>query len=342
MVAPPFEPVPPPRYGGTELVVSNLTEQLVARGHEVALFASGDSTTRARLHPIATRSLAQDPSLRHGRKRELANFFSVAEAVTALSRGSFDIIHTHHAWWLLPFRSVLPCPLVTTLHNLLDVKQEQDCYRRCREANFVSISDSQRHGLPELNYVATVYNGIDLTKFHYFPKAEDYFAVLARITPGKGITEAIQIAKQAGVRLKIAGKIDPGDRMYFTKLVKPMIDGDQIQYIGEVDHDGKLALLGNARALIAPIQWEEPFGLFFVEALACGTPVLATPRGSVPEIIEDGVTGLVRSTVEELAQAAKRVDTLDRKVIFDFMHTGKKFAAETMAQNYLKVYQSLL
>lgn len=340
MLAPFEESVPPKKYGGTELVVYNLTEQLVKMGHDVTLLATGDSITSAKLEPIVKQSLRTDPEVKKYDLREVYKFVGLAKVVSYLQKNKFDIVHNHIGWRMLAFSDMYEMPSVTTLHGPLDISYQQKVYDLFKDANYVSISNSQRKPMPELNFVANVYNGLDISKFKFFPAAKDYFAFLGRMSPEKGPVQAIQIAKKTGSKLIMAAKVDTVDEKYFKEKVEPLIDGEQIKFIGEVDHAGKLELLGNAKALLAPIQWEEPFGLFFVEAMACGTPVITMNRGSVPELIIDGKTGFICESEDQAAEKVKIINTIDRKVCFD--HVNNNFSSERMAEGYLAAYSKIL
>lgn len=340
MLAPLEETVPPKKYGGTELVVSNLTEQLVQMGHDVTLLASGDSITSAKLEPIFEKSLRSDPEVNQFDLRDTYKFIGVGRAVSYLQKNKFDIIHNHIGWRVLAFNNLFNAPSITTLHGPLDILYQQKVYGFYKNANYVSISRSQRKPMPDLNFVATVYNGINISTFKFFPSHKDYFAFLGRMSPEKGPVQAIQIAKKAGIKLIMAAKIDAADKKYFKAEVEPLIDNKQIKFIGEVGHAGKLELLGNAKALLAPIQWEEPFGLFFIEAMACGTPVITMNRGSVPELIVDNKTGFICKNEDQAAEKIKIIDTIDRKTCFD--HVNKNFSSQRMAEGYLAAYKKIL
>lgn len=340
-VAPVIERVPPPKYGGTELVVSNITEELIRRGHDVHLFASGDSLTKAELHALYPKSLrAVDWESNYVELRDAGMHIQMGSILKSLMEGRFDVIHNHIGWRLLPFVDLLPCPVVSTLHGILTNPFTQANLYAFSHVPYVTISDAQRAPMPRLNYAATVYNGIDLAAFEFEANPDDYVAFLGRITPLKGIKEAIMAVKQANVRLVIGAKVDPIDEAYYQNEIKPLIDGKQIQFIGEVDHVGKVELLKNARALMALIQWEEPFGLFMVEALACGTPVIAIPRGSVPEIIEDGVHGYIVHSVDEAAEAIGKINAIDRQVCR--RRVEEKFTISHMVDGYEAVYRNLI
>jgi glycosyltransferase involved in cell wall biosynthesis len=340
MLAPFEEPVPPAKYGGTELVVYNLCEQLVKMGHDVTLLATGDSTTSAKLVPIFEKSLRSSPETNAIEFRDVYKYIGAGRVIDYLQKNKFDVIHNHIGWRILAMSQLLNEPTVTTLHGPLDIPSQQKVYGLFKEANYISISESQRKPMPELNFLATVYNGLDIDKFKFFPEAKDYFAFLGRMSPQKGPVQAIQIAKAAGVKLVMAAKVDIVDEKYFKEQVEPLIDGEQIKFIGEVDHAGKLELLGNARALLAPIQWEEPFGLFFVEAMACGTPVITMNRGSVPELVINEKTGFICQNEEEAIEKIKIIDTIDRKACFD--HVNANFSSEKMAEGYVAAYQKAI
>lgn len=334
------ERVPPLKYGGTELIVSNITEELVKRSHKVYLLASGDSKTSAKLIPVFSTSMRQLPEAKDMKIRDALKFIGVGKMLELLNNIKADIIHNHLGWRFLAFANFATCPVVTTLHGPLSVPYMQYIHKKFAQFNFVSISNSQRKPLPELNFVSTVYNGIDISKFEFNDKPEDYFAFLGRMSPEKGPIQAIQIAKLAGVKLKMAAKIDAVDTEYFKKEVEPLIDGKQIEFIGEIGPEEKSDFLKNAIGLIAPIQWEEPFGLFFIEAMACGTPVIACKRGSVPEIVKNGENGFIVETVEEGAKAVKKIETIDRMGCRK--HVEKYFTTEKMVDGYEKVYEKIL
>jgi glycosyltransferase involved in cell wall biosynthesis len=331
-IAPLAEPVPPEMYGGTERVVSLLTEELVRRGHEVTLFASGDSETAARLvavTPEALRLTGEDVDHYVSLMLELGMVFDGAD--------QFDVIHSHVDYFALPFARHVTTPVVTTLHGRLDLAGLPTIYGRYSEAPVVSISDSQREPLPGANWAATVYNGTDLTRFTFNETGGDYFAFVGRICPEKNIEGAIAIARQTGVPLRIAAKVDPVDADYHESVVKPLMDSRQVEFLGELGDEDKDELLGSARALLFPVDWPEPFGLAMTEAMACGTPVLALRRGSVPEVVEDGVTGFVRDSEDELAAVAHDVDRLSRRACRE--RVERHFSVDVMTDGYEAVYQ---
>lgn len=344
-VAPPFERVPPERYGGTERVVATLTEELVRRGHEVTLFASGDSRTSARLVPVVHRALWRDSQA----ALNASDALSVTLAKLARAVGEFDIIHSHldYAGFLLA-RS-LACPVVTTVHGRLDLPELYPPYSEFGGVPLVSISDAQRRPLPCANWAATVYHGIQLERYAFRPRPGTYLAFLGRIAPEKGVDTAIRIAKEAGLPLKIAAREplpfrqDPNVRTdwdYYEAEVKPLLRGPGVEFVGEIGDREKDDFLGNAAALLFPINWPEPFGLVMAEALACGTPVLALRHGSVPEIIEHGVTGFIGTTERDLVRAVAHLGDIRR--IRCRLAAEQRFSAVQMATGYERVYASLL
>ena len=306
-VAPLYESVPPKLYGGTERVVSYLTEELVREGHQVTLFASGDSVTQAHLVEACARSLRLDQEC----VDQLAHHVVLLEQVFRQA-STFDLIHFHIDYMHFPLSIRQPIPTVTTLHGRLDLPDLVPLYKMFPSMPVVSISDAQRAPLPWVNWVGTVYHGLpeDLYTFQETPGT--YLAFLGRIAPEKGVDQAIAIAQQAGMPLKIAAKVDRADREYFREVVRPLLKHPLVEYVGELGGDSKDAFLGGAYALLFPIDWPEPFGLVMIEAMACGTPVIAYPRGSVPEVLEDGVTGWIVEGIEAAVQAVGRVPAISR------------------------------
>jgi glycosyltransferase involved in cell wall biosynthesis len=334
-VAPLFESVPPKAYGGTERVVSYVTESLVEQGHDVTLFASGDSVTRARLVPVTERSLRTDrrrPDWTVWHTIMLDRVFAAAE--------SFDFIHFHVDVLHLPLARRCATPHVTTLHGRLDLPDLPPLYRHFSEQPLVSISDYQRKPLPWANWQATVHHGLphDLYDFHAEP--DDYFAFVGRVSPEKRVDRAIEIAIACGTPLRIAAKVDDADRAYFETRIKPMLDHPLIEYVGEIAQPEKNDFIGRARALLFPIDWPEPFGVVMIEALACGTPVLSYRSGSVPEVLEHGVTGFVVDDQQEAIACARGIDRIDRRQCRQAFE--QRFTARTMAQRYLEVYERLM
>jgi glycosyltransferase involved in cell wall biosynthesis len=333
-VAPLAEAVPPYLYGGTERIVSYLTEELVALGHEVTLFASGDSRTAARLDAIVPRALRLDNSVRD----------TIAPHVFMLSRlqerlHDFDIVHFHIDHLHLPIMRGAGVPFLTTLHGRLDLPEVAPLFRAHPEAPFVSISDAQRRPLPFANWAGTVYHGLPPGLLPFSPRDRGYLAFLGRISPEKGPDAAIRIARASGLPLRIAAKVDNADRAYFETVVQPMLDAPGVEFVGEITEAEKAEFLGGATALLFPIQWPEPFGLVMIEAMACGTPVVAFNRGSVPEVLEDGVSGFVVEDETGALAALHRIGTLDRAAVRGAFET--RFTARRMAENYLTLYRRL-
>ncbi|MDX2098703.1 MAG: glycosyltransferase family 4 protein [Leptolyngbyaceae cyanobacterium bins.59] len=335
-IAPLWERVPPPAYGGIELVVGLLTDELVRRGHEVTLFASGDSQTLAKLESVHPRALRLDPTIKECGIYEMLQLSQVYERAQ-----EFDIIHSHMGCTALPYANFVKTPTIHTLHGIFTPDNEK-LFTYARRQPFVSISNSQREPRLGLNCVSTVYNGINTDIYPFASKPQDppYLAFLGRISPEKGTHLAIEIAKRTGWRLKIAGKIDRVDRDYFEEQIKPHIDGDQIEYQGEANHEHKCRLMSNAVATLFPITWREPFGLVMVESMVTGTPVIAMRLGSTPEVIADGKTGFLCDTVEDCIAALDRIPTIDRRACRD--HVVANFSVQRMVEGYEAVYRSLI
>jgi glycosyltransferase involved in cell wall biosynthesis len=334
-VAPLAESVPPKLYGGTERVVAWLTEELVALGHDVTLFASGDSQTRATLVPVWPRAL------RLGRPRTdpAAAQAALLEAV-ARHASNCDLIHYHVDWVHLPLSTRLNVPFVNTMHGRLDIPGLSEMVRIFPTASLISISDNQREPLQQAAWLGTVYHGLPPDSLRPRYEAGEYLAFLGRISPEKGPEVAIRIARAAGMPLRIAAKIPKGEQRYFKERLEPSVDGDVIQLVGEVKDEPKEQFLAHAAALLFPINWPEPFGLVMIEAMACGTPVIAFRHGSVPEVIEDGVSGFVVDNEEDAAEAIKKVRTLDRRRVRAAFEA--RFTARRMAEEYVRCYQKLI
>ncbi|HXG92240.1 MAG TPA: glycosyltransferase family 4 protein [Blastocatellia bacterium] len=333
-VAPLYESVPPKWYGGTERVVSYLTEELVRQGHDVTLFASGDSETSARLVACCERSLRLDENCID----PIAHHFVMLEKVFKQAE-DFDIIHFHIDYLHFPLSARLGVPNVTTLHGRLDIADLVPLYKQFSDMPLVSISDAQRKPLAFANWQATVYHGLPDDLFTFREKPGDYLAVLGRVSPEKGIDQAIEIARRAGMKLRIAAKVDKPDREYYQSVIKPLLDDPLIEFIGEVGGKDKDEFLGNAYALLFPINWPEPFGLVMIEAMACGTPVIAYPRGSVPEVMQDCASGFIVEDIESAVTAVERVASLDRRLCREVFE--RRFTASRMAEDYLKVYRNI-
>jgi glycosyltransferase involved in cell wall biosynthesis len=333
-VSPLYESVPPQSYGGTERVVSYLTEELVRQGHDVTLFASGDSVTRARLVPGTERSLRLSSSCID----QLAHHILMLESV-AQQADDFDVIHYHIDYLHFPLSRRIEARQLTTLHGRLDIPDLVPMYREFPEMPVVSISQAQRKPLPWVNWLGTVYHGLPSTLYQFQDGPGEYLAFLGRVSPEKRVDRAIRTAERAGIPLKIAAKIDVTDREYFEDLIKPMIHPPFIEYLGEVNDREKNELLGGARALLFPIDWPEPFGLAMIEALACGTPVIASRSGSVPEILEDGMTGFIVDSLDAAVRAVQRVDSISRRTCREAFESC--FTADRMARDYVALYQQL-
>jgi glycosyltransferase involved in cell wall biosynthesis len=333
-IAPLHEAVPPKLYGGTERVVSFLTEELVAEGHDVTLFASGDSETSARLFPVWPKALRLDPSIRD----PIAPHMMLMEEVYRQA-GDFDVLHFHMDYWSFSLFGRQRTPFVTTLHGRLDLPELQPVFNMFPHAPVISISDSQRRPLPQANYVRTVLHGLPENLLTPQPKKPEYLAFLGRIAPEKRPDRAIRIARAAGIPLKIAAKIDRADAEYFETTIKPMLAGGGVEMVGEISDREKPDFLSGAIGLLMPIDWPEPFGLVMIEAMACGTPVLAFNRGSVPEIIEDGLTGYI---VEDETSAVARVQKLPGLSRANIRKRfEERFTSRRMAEDYLQVYRNL-
>ena len=333
-VPPLIEAVPPKLYGGTERVVAYLTDALVELGHEVTLFASGDSHTKASLVPIWPRALRLDPTVHD----VFAPLFMQLETVARRAH-EFDIIHCHLDYFAFPTLRLLGVPSITTLHGRLDLPELGPLYKLYHDIPVVSISDSQREPLPEANYAATIHHGLPQKSLAQGPGG-GYLAFLGRISPEKGPDAAIRIAKRAGMPLKIAAKVDKVDRDYFQNKIEPLLAGADVEFIGEIGEEQKAEFLGNAAALLFPIAWREPFGLVMIEAMACGTPVVALNNGSVPEVLENGLTGFIVNSEDQAVDAIRDVRRLDRDRIRKEFE--RRFTAQHMAQNYLKLYSRLM
>jgi len=337
-IAPLYESVPPRLYGGTERVVSWLADELVQRGHEVTLFASGDSRTHARLVSAWPRALRLDPAQPDPfalHTLELAQAFSRAD--------DFDVVHCHVDYLAFPYGRLVSTPVVHTLHGRLDLRPLIHVLTELREVPLVSISNSQREPLTglDLNWVATVHHGLPMRDVPAVTTASDgrYLVFLGRMSAEKRPDLAIAVAKRAGLPLIMAAKVDRPDREYFEREIRPQLGHPLIEYIGEVSDAEKWRLLGDALALLFPIDWPEPFGLAMIEALACGTPVVARPCGAVPEIVRDGEVGFLADTVDELVAAVKRVDVIDRARCRRWAEA--QFSVGVMADHYESVYRRL-
>jgi glycosyltransferase involved in cell wall biosynthesis len=333
-VAPLTEAIPPKLYGGTERVVSWLTEELIALGHDVTLFASGDSVTSAKLEAMWPRALRLDGSVRDPNGLHMMMLEKVCERAA-----DFDVLHCHLDYYPFSLFSRQPTPFVTTLHGRLDLPELQPVFNTFSSVPLVSISNSQRRPLPQANWVRTVLHGLPLRLLEPRPITPSYFAFLGRIAPEKGIDRAIRIAQHCGVKLKVAAKVDRADEDYYNEKIKPLMQSGHVEFIGEINDKDKPEFLSGAIALLFPINWPEPFGLVMIEAMACGAPVIAFNRGSVPEIIEDGFTGFVVEDEAGAIGAVDRLGHLSREKIRKRFE--ERFTSRRMAQDYLSTYRSL-
>ncbi|MBF2001151.1 MAG: glycosyltransferase family 4 protein [Synechococcales cyanobacterium M58_A2018_015] len=336
-IAPLWERVPPPAYGGTELVVSLLTDELIRRGHEVTLFATADSITLAKLEPGAL-----EPLRRIGATLQEAQVYDTLQLSKVYEHANdFDIIHSHVDFPALAYANLVKTPTVHTTHGIIPPWVEP-IYIKNKHQNFISISNSQRRNDLGLNYIATVYNGIDPNSYVFHPQPDNppYLAFLGRMSPEKGPHLAIEIAKRTGWHLKMAGKVDRADREFFEQQVAPLIDGKQIEFLGEANHAQKSDIMGGAVATLFPITWREPFGLVMTESMACGTPVIAMAMGSAPEVIVHGKTGFLCQTLDECIAAIDRVAEIDRRVCR--RHVEQHFSVQSMVDGYEAVYWDVL
>jgi glycosyltransferase involved in cell wall biosynthesis len=333
-VAPLFERVPPVAYGGTERVISSLTEELSRQGHDVTLFASGNSITNARLVSIV------DHAMRPQQSNAWIAYAAMQLDIVARHADEFDVIHFHTDALHFPLARYIQTPYVTTVHGRLDLPELKALYRHFINAPLVSISNSQRTPIPWANWSETVYHGMAPLCSEIDTAHGKYFAFVGRISPEKRVDRAIEIAKQCGIPLYIAAKIDSADDPYFNEAIRPLMNDPLVKFLGEINDVEKSQLLRRARALLFPIDWPEPFGLVMIEAFSCGTPVIAYRHGSVPEIMEHGVTGFIVNNQDEAISAARNIESIDRAAcrnVFD-----RRFTTAQMAGNYVKVYEKLL
>jgi len=335
-IAPLAESIPPKLYGGTERIVSYLTEELVSQKHDVTLFASADSRTKARLVP------ACESALRLSSRRiidPIAHYIRLLESVFKYA-DEFDVLHFHIDYLHFPLTRRQLIPAVTTLHGKLTIPDLVPLYREYFDMQVVSVSDSQRQPLPWIGWSGTVYHGLPKDLYHFQSQPGQYLAFIGRISPEKRPDRAIEIAKRTGVQLKIAAKVDETDEAYFQEEIKPLLEHSSfIEFIGEINEREKDEFLGNALALLFPIDWPEPFGLVLIEAMACGTPIIAFRNGSVPEIVDDSRTGFVVDTLEEAITAVQKIDSIDRRICRAAFE--ERFTARRMAQDYLAIYEKI-
>ena len=330
-----MEAVPPKLYGGTERIVSYLTEELVRMGHDVTLFASGDSVTSARLEPCWPQAMRLDETARD----YLAPHVMMVEKIARRAH-EFDVVHLHIDYLGYPIMDRSGIPFVTTLHGRLDLPVLPPLYELFAHVPVISISDSQRIPLPGANYAGTIYHGIPEGLLSQGPGDGGYLAFIGRISPEKAPDAAIRIAAAAGWKIKIAAKIDNADKAYFEEKIKHLFALPHVEYIGEINDSQKTEFLGNAAGLLFPIAWSEPFGLSMIEAMACGTPVIAMRNGSVPEVVDEGVTGFIVDNEEEAVAAVRRLSELNRDTVRRTFEA--RFSARRMAEDYLEIYSGLI
>lgn len=334
-IAPLWESVPPQLYGGTERIVSYITEELVRLGHEVTLFATGDSKTKAALKTFCPKALR----LHTGLVNRDAPLVLMLEHALGADSGRYDMVHSHLDFLGFPMSRRCNVPVVTTMHGRLDLPELVPIFEEYAEMPVVSISDAQRTPLPGANWQSTVYHGIPKDLYSLHERSGSYLAFLGRIAPEKCPDQAIEIAKRVGMPLRIAAKVDPADRDYFKLKIERLLEHPLIEYVGEINDAEKNDFLGDAAALLCPYDWPEPFGLVLIEAMACGTPVLAYRRGSIPEVIDHGVTGFVCDDLDGMAQAVAALPLIDRprcREVFE-----RRFTVERMVQDYLALYERM-
>ncbi|WDD93931.1 glycosyltransferase family 4 protein [Burkholderia sp. FERM BP-3421] len=334
-IAPLTESVPPKLYGGTERVVSYITEALVDLGHDVTLFASGDSQTRAKLEAVWPRALRLDVSIRD----RIAPHMLLMETVARRAK-DFDVLHFHMDYYSFSVFNRQDTPFVTTLHGRLDLPEQQPVFDTFDTAPVISISNAQRQPLPQAKWLTTVYHGLPETLYTPQPVEQKYLAFLGRISPEKRVDTAIRIAQRCGMPIRIAAKIDSADEEYFERQIKPLFALPHVEFIGEIADHQKAEFLSGAHALLFPIDWPEPFGLVMIEAMACGTPVIAFNRGAVPEVLEEGLTGFIVEDEIGAVAAVNRLDTLSRERVRARFES--RFTSRRMAQEYVDVYQSMI
>lgn len=334
-VAPLFEAVPPKLYGGTERIVSYLTDELARQGHDATLFASGDSKTLAKLEPVVEQALRLDKNVVDPLAHHIVQVQEVMERAH-----EFDIIHFHTDYLHFPFSAAAGYPNVTTLHGRLDIPDLQPVYRKFNRQPLISISISQRKPLPYANWIATIYHGLPLDLYKYGEGDGDYAAFIGRISPEKRVDRAIEIARRVGMKIKIAAKIDKADQQYYEREIQPLFDLPHVEYIGEIGEDRKSEFLGKAKALLFPIDWPEPFGMVMIEAMACGTPVIAYNNGSAPEVIVPGKSGFIVSSIDEAVKALNNIHLINRTVVRTIFE--ERFSAKRMANDYLAAYEKTI
>jgi glycosyltransferase involved in cell wall biosynthesis len=333
-IAPLYESVPPKLYGGTERIVAYLVEELARRGHQVTLFAAGDSTVNVPLWAGVPKSL------RLSGLDDLGAMFHLPMLSDVYDQAArFDIIHSHVDCLSFPLAQFAQVPTVSTMHGRLDLKEFLPIYRHYKDQPVISISHDQRRPLPEMNWVGTVYHGLPRNLLKFRSEPGKYLAFLGRLSPAKRPDLAIEIARRSGIPLKIAAKIDRADREYFDTSIRPLLSTSAVEFIGEINEAQKQEFLGGALALLFPVDWPEPFGLVMIEALACGTPVIARPCGSVPEVLRHGISGFIESSIYDLVEAVQKVRDIPRRTCRDEFE--RRFTVEVMADNYEQIYYQL-
>lgn len=333
-ISPLYESVPPRYYGGTERVVSYLTEELINQGHDVTLFASGDSITNANVVSHVQEALRLNPAVKDPIAHHIVQLQDIIERAN-----EFDVIHFHTDYLHFPFSALLRTPHVTTLHGRLDIPDLKYVYDRFPKQPVISISNSQRLPLPQANWIGTVYHGLPMNLYSLGAGDGDYVAFIGRISPEKRPDRAIEIARRAGIKIKIAAKVDKADEVYYEQEIRPLIEQAHVEFIGEIGEDRKNEFLGRAKALLFPIDWPEPFGMVMIESMACGTPVIAYPHGSVPEVIADNVNGFIVHSLGAAIAALENVEKLDRRTVRKYFE--EHFSAATMAKRYVQLFEKL-
>lgn len=334
-ICPLYESVPPRLYGGTERVVSYLTEELVAQGHEVTLFASGDSRTAARLEAVVAEAYRLNPAVGEPHAHHVRLLGRLAAQAA-----DFDVIHSHLDYLPFPLLRQLKVPHLTTLHGRLDLPELKPLYSEYADMPLVSISHAQRRPLPDANWARTVHHGLPPDLYEFHPEPGEYLAFIGRISPEKRLDRAIRVAQATGIPLRVAAKVDRADRDYFEAVIAPLLKDPLIEFEGEIGEQEKSAFLGRARALICPIEWPEPFGLVVIEAFACGTPVIAWPRGALPEVLRHGRTGFLVDSEQAAAEAVERIPLLDRARCRE--EARRRFSVSRMAEDYLEAYARVM
>ncbi len=332
-IAPPWISVPPKTYGGTELVISWLTEELVKRGHQVTLFATGDSKTKANLIPMWPKGLwGANLSAPHA-------VFSLLYRELLQRADDFDIIHDHCEFYTSPYTKLLKAPVITTLHHPLN-EETIMLYKKFPNVHYVAISKNQKKSASAINFARTIYHGLPIIQYPFNPEPQDYLLWISKIIPQKGLAEAIEVALATGQNLVISGYLPPEYKDYFEYRIKPMIDNKQIRFVGASNFEKKIDLFQNAKALLFPVKRPEPFGLVVIESMACGTPVIAYKAGSMPELIVDGKTGFLTSSKEEMIEAVGKIGQISRIVCH--RHVARKFSRKKMVNKYEMLYQTIL